>query len=334
MCYHVHMSSEIIPKPESYVCQSYDFTRIRHTLSMRYRKLLHVVMVQAQLEGKFAEVTFRVGDLVKAFGKGDDSGKTYKAFRLDTFTTGLLKEIAHVPAADGSWMKAPWVSLCYYDKTADTLKVRLNEPLMPYVLEYRKRYIVVTLEQMNQFEGRHAWTYYEQFSTKKHMAGKDGNKPGEFFFDMTIEEIRETLGVAPHEYKVTADLRKRAVELPIAEINHLNCGLSIEVEPRRRGKFLTGFRFHCTVYDPAKARPVKATKPEELSQDEHIAAHQKCFDELLEEERIQPDLIPYKDKYAREKAIYDNAYKRLCEEFPLKKKPGRPRKKASREATP
>jgi plasmid replication initiation protein len=322
------MSNEIVPTPEGYVCQSYDFTRIRHTLSMRYRKFLHVVMVQAQLEGKFAEVTFRVGDLVKAFGKGDHSGRAYQAFRLDTFTTGLMQEIAHVPAADGSWMKAQWVSMCYYDKTTDTLRVRLNEPLMPYVLEYRKRYVVVTLEQMNQFEGRHAWTYYEQISTKKHLAGKDGNKPGEFFFDMTIEEIRGILSIAPHEYKATAELRRRAVELPISEINHLNCGLSIEVEPHRRGKFLTGFRFLCTVYDPAKARPVKPPKPEELSKDEHIATHQKRFDELLEEARIQPDLIPYKDKYARETALYDLTYTRFCKEFPLKKRIGRPRKKA------
>lgn len=323
------MSNEIIPTPEGYVCQSYDFTRIQHTLSMRYRKLLHVVMVQAQLDKKFAEVTFRVGDLVKAFGKGDDSGKAYRAFRLDTFTDGLLKEIATVPAADGGWMKAQWVNLCHYDKDADTLRVRLNEPLMPYVLEYRKRYVVMTLEQMNQFEGRHAWRYYEIFSTKRHLAGKDGNPPGEFFFDMTIAEIRETLGLAPHEYKRTGDLRTNAVDYPIAEINHLNCGLSIEAEPRRRGKFLTGFRLHCTVYDPAKARPVKPPKPEELTRDDHIAAHQTRFDELLEAERQQPDLIPYKDKYAREKALIDSAYARLCEEFPLKKKPGRPRKKAT-----
>jgi plasmid replication initiation protein len=211
------------------------------------------------------------------------------------------------------------VSLLVYNKQDDTLRVRLNEPLMPYVLEYRKRYVVVTLEQMNQFTSAHAWRYYEWFSTKRHMAGKDGNRPEEFFVDLSIEEIRVLLSIEPQEYKLTADLRKRAVELPVAEINRLNCGLAIRAQPHRRGKFIEGFRFACTVYDPAKAKPVNPTKPDELSQDDHIATHQARFDELFEEERMQPDRIPYKNKFAREAALYDLAYTRLCKEFPRKK---------------
>jgi len=320
------MSKSIAPRPEDYVCQSYDFSRMRHTLPMRYRKLLHVVMTHAQIDNKAVELTFRVGDLVKAFGKGDDSGKAYNKFRLDTFATGLMQEIVTVPDASGGWIKMQWVSVCQFDKHADTLKVQLHDKLLPYVLDYRKRYTMVTLEEINQFEGRHAWKYFEIFSTKKYLAGQQGNKPDQFFFDMTIEEIRETLAIAPTEYSRVNNFRTRAVEDPIAEINRLNCGLSVDIEPQRQGKFLTGFRFICTVYDPKKHKPTKAPKPEEITQDAHIEAHQQRYDELLAEELSQGELIKYKNSLARDAALREVAYKRLCEEFPLKKRPGRPRK--------
>lgn len=320
------MSKDITPKPNDYVCQSYDFSRMRHTLSMRYRKLLHVVMTHAQLDNEAVELTFRVSDLVKAFGKGDDSGKAYQKFRLDTFSTGLMQEIVTVPDASGGWTKMQWVSVCQYDKQADTLRVQLHDKLLPYVLDYRKRYTVVTLEQLNQFEGRHAWRYFEIFSTKKYLAGKNDNKHNQFFFDMTIEEIRETLAIAPTEYKLKADLRKFAVESPVAEINRLNCGLSIDIEPQRRGKFLTGFRFICTVYDSNTHRPVRATTDKEVSRDDHIEAHRERYDQLVAEERSQGLLIEYKNQFEREAAISDAAYKRLCEEIPLKRGRGRPKK--------
>lgn len=322
------MSKEIVPKPDDYVDQPYTLTQARYSLPMRFRKLLHVVMTHAQItKGERVTMTFRVGDLVKAFEKGDDSGKAYKRFRLDSFSTDLMHQIVRIERENGDWDKYPWVDHCHYDKRQDTLTVRISAALLPLVLDYRQRYTRITLAEMDRFEGRHAWRYYELFCTEKHRAGRDGNPSGQFFYDMTIDEIRDKLDISPSEYKRTGDLRTYAVEAPIAEINALNLGIRIVAEPQRRGKYLTGFRFLCTVYDPTKERPAEKPTRKELSDEELKDAHPERFAEILAEVKAQGDLFPVKAPTLRAKAQEAEAVARLRAELqPQKSGPGRPRK--------
>lgn len=322
------MSKEIVPSPHDYVDQPYTLTQARYSLPMRFRKLLHVVMTHAQIsKGEQVAMTFRVGDLVKAFEKGDDSGKAYKKFRLDSFSTDLMRQLVMIERENGDWDKYPWVDHCHYNKRQDSLTVRISAALLPLVLDYRNRYTRITLAEMDRFEGRHAWRYYELFCTEKHRAGRDGNPSGQFFYDMTVDEIREKLDIAPTEYKATNDLRKRAIDTPIAEINALNLGLRIEAQPRRRGKFLEGFRFVCTVYNPSKERPATKTGRRELSDDDLKAAHSERYAEILSEIQSQGDLFPVKAPTLRARAQEAEVIKRLRAELqPKKRAPGRPKK--------
>lgn len=319
------MSKEIIPKSDDYVSQPYSLTQARYSLPMRFRKLLHVVMTHAQMsKGNRIEMTFRVGDLVKAFEKGDDSGKAYKKFRLDSFSTDLMRQLVLIERENGDWDKYPWVDHCHYDKKADSLTVSISAKLLPLVLDYRQRYTRVTLAEMQAFEGRHAWRYYELFCTEKHRAGKDGNPPDQFFYDMTIDEIRTKLDISPTEYRLTSDLRKRAIDAPIAEINALNLGIRIQTEQQRRGKYLEGFRFICTIYDPKTERITEKPTSKDLTDEALIAANSARYGAILKELRSQSDLFPFNAPKLKEQALAAEAIHRLRLE--LKPKRGRPKK--------
>jgi hypothetical protein len=169
------------------------------------------------------------------------------------------------------------------------------------------------------------------------FAGKEGNRPGEWYFEMTLEEIRKLFMIDKKKYKLTRDFRVYVIDKPIEDLNAAGIGLRIVPDYVRKGRFLIGVRFNCCWVKPDEGRNVSPATESEHERDLFYKAFPDEFEalkaEYLENRKKQPAL--FSDDYPEfhEGMAEAEAVKALRTKYPdfkqetkPKKKPGRPRK--------
>lgn len=253
------------------------------------RRLLHLVMAQAQIKDEAIEVLeMNVGDIVRALGLSDQ-GNRYEEVRAAS--KSLMGQVLDVDTAEG-WVQFHWVDTTKYIKARDAIQFRVSNELLPFVLEVKDMWRVISIRDMTQLQGKHSYRIFELVMADRGFAGKGGNRPGEWFVDVDFDHLRTLLKIGPDEYKLTANLRRKVIEGPVREINEAGLGLRIECdyEKFRRRRVLTGVRLNCKLLGREEPRPVgPATKAEA---EEEILAERfpEKYAELLALERASPGL--------------------------------------------
>jgi plasmid replication initiation protein len=308
--------SLIVPKKEDYLLQHYDLSTAQYSMSLRYRKFLHSIMTQIQVsKASEMKLSFRVGDLVRAYEHSTSSDK-YNYFRVEDFAKGALSLTFKISLKDGSWIMRQWLKSCEYDKKNDTLTVQIHDDLLPFVLDYKERYTCISLNEINTFRSVYAWRLYEILTTNRFFAGKRGNKKDEFFFEMSIEDIRQRMNINASKYKTNKEFRRNVITNPVDEINNSNLGLCIEVSTKKSGNKLIGFKFICTQYIPGTMKPAQKLSKERNADFALIEENQELYDQIIteldEQERELPfgENMPARWLQRQEKAI-DILKKRL-----------------------
>ena len=90
---------QVVPSDEDYVLQANQISRAAYSMSLMQRRLLHLVMAQAQIhDGELGVVEMKVGDIVRALHLGDQ-GNRYEDVRLAA--KALVREVLDVSTTDG-----------------------------------------------------------------------------------------------------------------------------------------------------------------------------------------------------------------------------------------
>jgi plasmid replication initiation protein len=248
------ISEELVNTPES--CDNPELAlkhnaviRSAHTLSANAQKLTYMALSLLPFDLSTREVAFSYPELCKALGleKGGNSYDILKKTAEECMQciVHIEREVVVRGKVKRSWKKFVWFSYSEFDEKTGVFKMLFSEKLAEYLAEIKLAYTKVPLKNVGKLQSKYALRHYEMAKSYESMAGKYGNKSGEWSYERSIDDFRFILGLSEEDYPETAELRRRAFEQPIKEIN--SAGLGIELKPQtiKTGRKITDIRIQC-----------------------------------------------------------------------------------------
>lgn len=295
-------TKQVVPTRDDFALQAHQISRSSYSMPVMQRRLVYLAMAQVRPSDEdLPEVEMTIGDIARALDLGD-SGRQYEEIRAASH--GALSHVLDIDTEEG-WVQFQWFSRCRYIKTRDSLKLKLHDELKPYVLALQSAFQAIPIADISRLQGRHALRLFELIMSNRGFAGKDGNKPGCWFYDAEFSHLRHQLMIAPDEYPRTGDFRVRVIDGPVREINEAGLGIRVDCDYDRfrRGRQLLGVRLNVKSLTKGEPRPVHPATKSETEDEALVAANQALFDRLLAEE---PE-----DMFGGELARRANAFSRL-----------------------
>jgi plasmid replication initiation protein len=140
--------------------------------------------------------------------------------------------------------KTRWISKASYIDGAGRIKIVFTVDVIKYVTRLEEEFTSYQLEKVGKMTSAYAVRVYELLSQHRDI----GNRT------LNLAWLRETLGVEPGEYKLTADFIRKVIEVAVDQINK-HSDLKVSYKQQKTGRAITDFVFK--IRD--KERKAKAT---------------------------------------------------------------------------
>lgn len=194
-----------------------------------------------------------------------------------------------------------WVSRTFYAPKDKLINICLNQMLGKALIEWQKGFTTIQLIEMGRLQSFYAMRFYEIAQSWVGKKGKDGNKQGEWYFEMSIQKIRDVFQLKDDEYVGRMNnFTTKVIENPITEINE-KTNLNITFQKLKEGKEVLGFRFTCrekteqlkiTTGDTCETKIRTETINEEAKTVEYYKKkYPEQFARIFEEEKKQGSLF-------------------------------------------
>jgi plasmid replication initiation protein len=177
-------------------------------------------------------------------------------------------------------VKSRWVQRIAYIEDHAEVEIKFSDDVIPYITELEKRFTQYELKQISCLNSAYAVRLYELL-----IAWRSTGKVSE----ISINELKTRLGLLNDEYKVTADFKKRVLDLAINQINQ-HTDIKASYEQHKNGRTITGFSFSFTFKKtqnpkpaPTKPKPAANKQREDAREKAAAAAHLKMLAELAGE---------------------------------------------------
>lgn len=243
------------PEPGDESAVSHHINRAAFRLPVMQARVLQVVLSQLRpADTSFPTVEMSVGDILRALGL-EDTGWYREEIRAAT--KGLMGHVLDVGDWETGWTQFHFVEKTRYIKTRDSLQIRLSEELGELALDLKGLFTMLSNEEFAKLSGEYAIRIFQLLSSWKDKAGKDGNKPGCWWWDTDFDTLRHLMKVPSDVYRGsdgTTNFKRFVIENPVKEINAADLGLTISTEYKKRGRTIVGVRFNCKL--TAKAKPI------------------------------------------------------------------------------
>lgn len=280
------MRSELPDKKMELVKQANQVAQAVYIMPATCRKLIFFAMAKsAYHEDGFETIEATEADVCEALGM-TRGGATYDLLRSITKQT---KEQVFTIEEDG-YRHISWMAECQYVASRGVFRFRLDPTLHQYTVAVKKQFQLVPLDAVGKLQGKYALRIFELVMTQAGQEGKNGNPPGEWWYEDTIEMLRHRFSVSPKQYTVTNAFRRKVIDGPIQEINEAGIGIQIEPVYLRHRRKLQGIRFNVrrvSPDSPAKVSPMTEMEKEDAAL---VAKYPDEYARLLEEERKQKPL--------------------------------------------
>lgn len=313
-------TKEVIPKRAEYAVQAHAISRSAYSMPVLLRRLVYLAMAHARPgDPGLMDIKMKVGDIARALDMGD-AGPIYERIRASV--AGAVSYLVEIDHPNRGWELFTWLSYARYDPKADTITLRLNEALRPFVLEVQKNFATFAIADIAKLQGRHSLRWFELVMSRQSQA----DAAGHWWYELELTELRHLFKIGANEYPRTGDLRNKVIDAPVREINEAGIGVQLKPEFLRRGRELFAVRMHCQRVGRDDPKPVHAPTAEEAAEDSLIAANPERYAEILAEVRKQSDLpgMAWASPTMRDLAQRSEALTRLKSE--QKPKRGRPKK--------
>jgi plasmid replication initiation protein len=165
--------------------------------------------------------------------------------------------------------KTRWISEAAYVDGAGNVQVSFTPEVIKYITRLEVEFTSYQLEKVGNMTSAHAVRVYELLSQYRDI----GNRT------LNLASLRETLGIEPNEYKLTADFIRKVIEMAVKQIND-HSDLTVSYKPLKTGRAITDFAFKIKSKD-AKAKRQTITDQEIRNQLE--ARGQQRIDDQAEE---------------------------------------------------
>jgi plasmid replication initiation protein len=128
--------------------------------------------------------------------------------------------------------KTRWISEGAYVDGAGNVQVTFTPEVIKYITRLETEFTSYQLEKVGNMTSAYAVRIYELLSQYKDIGKRTIN----------LAWLRETLGVEPGEYKLTADFKKWVIEIAMDQINK-HSDLTVSYKSVKTGRAITDFAF-------------------------------------------------------------------------------------------
>jgi plasmid replication initiation protein len=229
-------------KTTGIVVRANDLIRASHSLKLSEQKLMYLVLLQVKPDQ--LEYTVSTSSYSAAYDLTRQAG--YQA--LSEASDSLFNQTLVINEGKGK-RRLHWVSSVYYANDLTEIKIRFSNEIMPFLVELKERFTIITIDQIKQFKSSHTLRIYEWCKSHESQRG----------FEISVKEIRERLCLSD-DYRQD-NIQTKIIKPAIAQINLGDLVVSYEVV--KQGIQVQGYKF--AVGQPVRAKtvkPAKATKAE------------------------------------------------------------------------
>jgi plasmid replication initiation protein len=128
--------------------------------------------------------------------------------------------------------KTRWISEGAYVDGAGNVQVIFTPEVIKYITRLEAEFTSYQLEKVGKMTSAHAIRVYELLSQHRDIGSRTLN----------LAWLRETLGVEPGEYKLTADFIRKVIEVSVKQIND-HSDLTVSYKSLKTGRAITDFAF-------------------------------------------------------------------------------------------
>ena len=215
---------------EQYVVKSNDLIRkTRYDLTTQQQKIVLYAISKIKPDDDINQrYEFSLHDLCNACGiKLDEYGGFYYKSLKDDLVKLMSRQILTLP--DGTMKSISWIGDVVIVPLNDTIYVKFNENLQPYLFDLREKYTQYRLQNVLVFRGKYAIRMYEILRSYTTQKAIDEDEEKEV--NLTLEQLRYSLAV--DSYPRWADFKRFVIDPAIKEINERSEELHIEYFPMR-----------------------------------------------------------------------------------------------------
>lgn len=128
--------------------------------------------------------------------------------------------------------KTRWVSEAAYVDGAGNVQVIFTPEVIKYITRLEAEFTSYQLEKVGNMTSAYAVRIYELLAQHREIGIRTLN----------LAWLRETLGVEPGEYKLTADFIRKVIEVAVKQIND-HSDITVSYKPVKTGRAITDFAF-------------------------------------------------------------------------------------------
>ena len=162
-----------------------------------------------------------------------------------------------------------WLSEKAYIDGAGHIQIVFTPEVIKYITRLEAEFTSYQLEKVGRMTSAHAIRIYELLAQHREV----GNRM------LNLKWLRETLQIAPDEYKLTADFVRKVIEVAVKQIND-HSDLTVGYKPVKTGRAITDFAFKIKVKD---AKPKRQTLTDQQLREQLEARGQQRIDDPAEE---------------------------------------------------
>lgn len=239
------MSKNIVVKDNALINASYNLELIE-------QRLILLAVVQARKSGKSLteqdKVIINVADYVQEFGVVP-SGSLYE--NLKNACKGLFERQFTYKELQEKGVRvvtSRWVSEIGYNNQTSTIDLRFSPSVLQFITALEHHFTSYDLEQVSDLKSKYSVRLYEILIAWR----SQGKTP-----TISLEELRNKLGVEESEYKMISDFKKCVIDLAIKEISE-KTDIIPTYEQHKKGRVITGFTFSFKLKSKDK-KPKKKT---------------------------------------------------------------------------
>ena len=224
------MSKNIVVKDNALINASYNLELIE-------QRLILLAVVQARKSGKSLteqdKVIINVADYVQEFGVVA-SGSLYE--NLKNACKGLFeRQFTYKEIQDKGVrvVTSRWVSEIGYNNQTSTIDLKFSPSVLQFITALESHFTSYDLEQVSDLKSKYSVRLYEILIAWRSQ---------EITPMITVNNLRERLGLEKSEYKTMEAFKRRVIDLAIKEISE-KTDIKATYEQHKAGRKIIGFTF-------------------------------------------------------------------------------------------
>jgi plasmid replication initiation protein len=240
--------------------------RRKLSLDVMQQHIFHLAI--GQIEEPWSEndklpvFEIRVDAYAALTGRSSRQGSLYE--QLKKAVRGLMHTEVMIPGGEKIAILAPYAE---YIEGESRIEVDFNERLKPYILGLRKYFAKIPVAEACKLRSGYAISFY-LYCWSWYGSEERG-------WSMTVEQLREWLGIGPGILERTCDLTKRVIEQARLELN-AKASLTFKPKALRTGRKTSGWFFEIKDNKPHRKKAVGAVAlPEAAKQAEQAQLYSR-----------------------------------------------------------